>query len=349
MEIEEIMLFQPTRVPHQYIVAETKEVKTETLFADSLVNWMYSSVREKTPKLFDCLTSQRMTQVLGFVNYETLLGSRLTGNKKFISQSGINKNECLDDVYSLDTPKKFFERKIKYWEYRPLPMDPDAIVSPCDSRVLLGSFETSSSLFIKEKFFDFEELIGQDKTTWMKTFRHGDFGVFRLTPEKYHYNHSPVSGKVVDFYSLDGNYHSCNPNAIIQLASLYSKNKRIITVIDTNVEGGSGIGKVMMIEVVALMIGDIAQCYSTKKYQDPQPVQLGLFMNKGQPKSLFRPGSSTTVLIFEKDKVSFDQEILENMNDSRAHSRFSYNFNEPLVETEVRVRSYIGDPLRKKD
>jgi phosphatidylserine decarboxylase len=40
----------------------------------------------------------------------------------------------------------------------------------------------------------------------------------------------------------------------------YSKNKRVVTIIDTDVEGGTGIGLVAMIEVVALMIGDIVQC-----------------------------------------------------------------------------------------
>ena len=50
-----------------------------------------------------------------------------------------------------------------------------------------------------------------------------------------------------------------------------------------------------MVEVVAMMIGDIVQCYSDTAYDDPKGVTPGMSLKKGQPKSLFRPGSSTKV------------------------------------------------------
>ena len=65
------------------------------------------------------------------------------------------------------------------------------------------------------KFFTFEELLSRDKGEWLRAFEGGDFAVFRLTPEKYHYNHTPVAGRVVDFYAIDGAYHSCNPGAVM--------------------------------------------------------------------------------------------------------------------------------------
>ena len=46
----------------------------------------------------------------------------------------------------------------------------------------------------------------------------------------------------------------------------YSKNRRHVTLIDTDVPGGSQVGMVAMVEVTALMIGDIVQCYSDEKY-----------------------------------------------------------------------------------
>ncbi len=101
-------------------------------------------------------------------------------------------------------------------------------------------------------------------------FVNGDFAVFRLTPDKYHYNHMPVSGRVVDTYGIDGQYHSCNPTALIAMASLYAKNRRAVTIIDTDVPGGTQVGLVAMIEIVALMIGDLTEAYSEEGYNAPQ-------------------------------------------------------------------------------
>ena len=138
-------------------------------------------------------------------------------------------------------------------------------------------------------------------------------------------------------------YHSCNPGAVITLVTPYSKNKRVVTIIDTNVQGGSKIGLVAMVEIVALAIGKITQCYSETKYENPFPVKNGQFIKKGVPKSLYRPGSSTTVLIFQKDRVKFAEDLIRNMHNQKANSRFSIGFKGPLIETDVKVRSYIAE------
>ncbi len=329
---------------HQYVERETGKVVDEKMFADPIIQWLYSGVREKAPTMFNALTSSRFSSLLGYLNYESSLGFRLSGNQNFLKRCGFNFSECVDHPDFLDTPKKVFERKIQYWNCRPLPSDANAIVSPADSRVLVGSMEETSQLFLKEKFFCLDELLKRDVVDWSEEFADGEFAVFRLTPEKYHYNHSPVSGEVVDFYEVLGTYHSCNPSALVTIATPYSKNKRNVTIIDTDVEGGSNIGLVAMVEVVALMIGDILQCYSSHKYEDPKDMERSLFMEKGQPKSLFRPGSSTVVTLFQKDRVQFAPEIVSNMTHPFAESRFSFDLQTPLVETDVKVRSPIATP-----
>ena len=255
---------------------------------------------------------------------------------------GVDVSECLDEPTELDTPHKLFTRKIKYWECRPMPQDQPVVVSPADSRMLLGSFETDSLLFIKEKFFEFNELLGEERPLWRDCFHGGDFAVFRLTPDKYHYNHTPVAGRVLDIYEVSGDYHSCNPQAVVNLVTPYSKNKRVVSILDTDLPGGTGVGLVAMVEVVALMVGDIVQCYSSRNYDYPVPVKPGIFLEKGQPKSLFRPGSSTVILIFEPGRVIFDRDLLDNQFAMGVASRFSQGFGRPLVETDLQVRARIG-------
>lgn len=323
---------------HQYIERDSGIVITERLVADRMVQQLYHHVRENSSLLFRLLTSSWSSKLLAAVNFDR----RIADPVAFANRNGIDLSECLDPPTELRTARKVFERKIRYEACRPMPVNSEAVVSPADARVLVGSLREQSLIFLKEKFFSFEELLTSDRSFWKRVFRDGDFALFRLTPDKYHYNHTPVAGKVVDFFSIDGVYHSCNPAAVINVATPYSKNKRVVTVIDTDVAGGTGVGLVAMIEIVALMIGDIVQTYSCNGYVDPQQLQVGMFLNKGRPKSLYRPGSSTDILIFEQGRVRFADDLLQNQNRVDVTSRFSQGFGQSLVETDIKVRSLLA-------
>jgi phosphatidylserine decarboxylase len=148
-------------------------------------------------------------------------------------------DECAEAPKQLNCARKVFEREIRYRTCRPMNADPRAILSPADARVLVGSLSDTSSLFLKGKFFDLEELLRPDKERWLSAFTAGDYVICRLTPEKYHYNHTPVAGRVMDIYESEGSYHSCHPEVVIALATPFSKNKRVVTVIDTDTDGGT--------------------------------------------------------------------------------------------------------------
>lgn len=329
-------------IQHQYIERETHSICNEQLYWDRIINFFYSRVRENSSAMFRLLTGPRLSKILGFLTYETFLGHKISGNKDFLKRCSINLQECLEDPGYYNTPRRIFERQIRYWETRPMPDNPQAIISPADARALVGSLSQTKSFFIKEKFFEFEQLLGRDRPQWLTDFAGGDFAIFRLTPDKYHYNHTPVGGKVIDFYEIPGSYHSCNPGAIVTVVTPYSMNKRVVTIIDTDVPDGSNVGLVAMIEVVALMIGEVIQCYSEEKYDDPRDIALGMYMKKGVPKSLYRPGSSTDILIFQKGRIRFAEDILCNRLHWNAQSRFTMGFGVNLVETDVKVRSCIG-------
>jgi phosphatidylserine decarboxylase len=328
--------------PHQYIERETSSVRTEQFCGDRWLNWAYRALWEDPAWLMTALTSRRTTQVLGFFNYDRPFAATQAAVAKFARALAVDLSECLDAPDRLNTPRRLFQRRLRYWQVRPMDGDPRAIVSPADARLLLGSFADDSSLFLKGKFFDHDELVGRDRSQWRRLFQQGDWAIFRLTPDKYHYNHSPVSGRVVDWYEISGRYHSCNPGPVVVAATPYSKNKRVVTIIDTEVPGGSRVGVVAMIEIVALMIGQIDQCYSAVAYDHPKPMQVGMMIEKGRPKSLYRPGSSTDVLLFEPGRVIFSEDLVRNRFRPGVQSRFSQGFGRPLVETDVRVRSTIG-------
>ncbi len=330
---------------HQYIDRKTGRVMTEALYRDQVVNTIYSTVRENARFLFDLLVSQRTSALLGFLNYDFKFKTPPRDAQTFYASHGIDLSEIRGSLGDLTSFREVFERKIRFEDLRPMAQASGQVASPADSKMLAASFGREGLVRVKEKFFRYEELLGKDKSQWLGAFLNGDYAVFRLTPEKYHYNHVPVAGQVKDIYEISGCFHSCNPGAVVREVTPYSKNRRVVTVIDTDVEGGEGLGLVAMVEVVALMIGKIVQCYSRTGYQNPVPVKPGLFLEKGQPKSLFRPGSSTTILIFQKDRVRFSRDIVENLKRQDVESRFSSAFGSGLVETDVQVRSTVGSGI----
>lgn len=325
---------------HQYIERASGTVVTEQLLGDRMVRLLYDRVRENSTALFRLLTSQWSSAVLGAVNFDR----PLLDSTAFAAQCGIDLSDCLEPPHHLTTARALFERKIRYETCRPMPEDPAAVVSPADARVLVGSLQQQSLVFLKDKFFSVDELLG--KQEWLERFYDGDVALFRLTPDKYHYNHTPVAGRVTDHYDVGGSYHSCNPAAIVREVTPFSKNKRVVTIIDTDVEQGSQVGLVAMIEVVALMIGDIVQAYSRQGYDEPLGLQPGMFLEKGRPKSLYRPGSSTDILLFEPGRVRFCDDLLQNQHRYDVTSRFSQGFGRPLVETDIRVRSLLAAAAR---
>ncbi len=328
---------------HQYIDRDTFILRTEKLYLDRVITYLYSRVREDAPSLFRLLTSRRASSLIAFLNYDLFLSRRIGGIGRFLDHCGIDLAECIDPIGALSSPKRLFERKIRYWQCRPMPDRQDAVVSPADSRVLVGSLSEASGLFLKGKFFDTDELLG--KPAWVEAFRGADFAIFRLTPDRYHYNHVPVSGKAVDIYELPGAYHSCNPEAVVTVVTPYSKNTRVVTVIDTDVPDGTRVGLVAMVEVTALMIGKVEQRYSENRYDDPRRIEPGMHMKKGCPKSVYAPGSSTDVLLFQPGRMAFDAQLVRNMRHAAGSSRFTTAFGKPLLETDVKVRSAIGYAL----
>jgi phosphatidylserine decarboxylase len=329
---------------HQYIDRATGAVADERLMADRFIRTLYSPKLEDAPFLSRLASSRYVSEILGYLNYDNALSSRLWGMQRFLRSCGINPGELVDEAVKLDTPRKVFERKIKYWQYRPLPKSDRCVLCPADSRAMVGSLRKTSALFIKGKYFEFPELLGGQGSRWQRRFVEGDYAVFRLTPEKYHYTHAPVAGCVADFYALQGRYHSCNPNAAVQLLTPYSKNRRVVTVLDTDCDGGTKIGYVAMIEVVALMVGQIEQRYSEHRYDNPRPIEKGMFMRRGAPKALFRPGSSTVVLVFEPERSRFARDLVANQRKTGVCTRYTAEFGHPTVETDVMVRSSLAYP-----
>ena len=79
------------------------------------------------------------------------------------------------------------------------------------------------------------------------------------------------------------------------MTEIFCLNKREYTTVKNPV-----FGNVIMAEVGATMVGSMVQTYS------------GDFVNKGDEKGYFKFGGSTVVLLFEKNKIRLDNDLLIN-------------------------------------
>ena len=105
---------------HHYIERDTGQVCSERPIGDWIVNYLYSKRREEVPFVYQLLGSQWFSGFLGWVNYDFPLGQSIPGIRRFLKNCAINLNECLDKPEELDSARKIFERRIRYWQWRPM-------------------------------------------------------------------------------------------------------------------------------------------------------------------------------------------------------------------------------------
>src|ERR1700760_102078 len=115
---------------HEYIVRETGEIARERLVGDRTVRALYSPKLENAEWVARLASSRKVSELLAYLNYDNRLSSRAAGMERFLKRSGIDWSELLDDPATLNTARKLFERKIRYWECRPLPSLGRCVVCP---------------------------------------------------------------------------------------------------------------------------------------------------------------------------------------------------------------------------
>lgn len=234
---------------------------------------------------------------------------------KFIKDYKINMDELLNsDIKSYKTYNEFFYRKLKPGA-RPIdsPDDKSVVVSAADSRLtVFDSIDSATKLWIKGKNFNLENLF-KDKELADK-FQGGSLAIFRLAPQDYHRFHSPVDGKVVSIKEIPGDYYTVNPMAVKTSLDVFTENKRVVTLINSPT-----VGDVAFVSIGALMVGSINFTGADK---------VGNELVKGGEVGYFAFGGSTNVVVFQKGKVVFDDDLLKNSNES--------------LETLVRMGEHIA-------
>jgi phosphatidylserine decarboxylase len=210
----------------------------------------------------------------------------------FIKKYGMDAEDFLDDASSYEHFNAFFYRKLKL-EARPIS---DAtVVFPADGRHLgFANAEDVAGVFVKGQKWDLRKLIADDKL--YEEFAGGSLVLSRLCPVDYHRYHFPLAGVPSETVLLNGPLFSVSPIALRQNLDFMWQNKRTRTLLETPHHG-----KVLIMEIGATCVGSIHQTFIAG-----QPVA------KGAEKGYFSFGGSSTITIFQKNKVTLDADLIEN-------------------------------------
>ncbi len=208
--------------------------------------------------------------------------------KRFVKKNGIN----LDDFYS-DSFKCFndcFTRKIKE-DRRPIDMDENAFISPCDALLSAYTVDESTRLKIKGSIYSVSDLFENKELA--DKYTGGTCLVFRLCVTHYHrYIYLDNCTKENNHF-IKGKLHTVRPIALEALP-VFKRNCREYTVMHTH-----SFGDVTQMEVGAMLVGKIKN-----HHEDGEHL-------RGEEKGMFLYGGSTIVVFLEKDSAELDPKYFE--------------------------------------
>lgn len=205
----------------------------------------------------------------------------------------------------------FFTRKLAPGARR-IAGEPDAFVSPCDSRLSVCGIDENCRLSVKHTCYTVGNLLKNGKLA--ERFAGGYAWVFRLCVDDYHRYIFVDEGSLSRGVMIPGRLHTVNPIANDKFP-IYKENAREYCLLRSE-----NFGTLLQMEVGAMMVGKI------------ENHSVGKKVSRGQEKGNFAFGGSTVILLTQKGRVRPDRDILENS--ARG------------IETKVRLGEQVGRACR---
>ena len=267
---------------------KSKTYEVEKVAGENYIKWSYESPLGKS------FTELLLKKKLFSKVYGSYCDSALSKKKipKFIEDFNIDMNISSSSIDDFKSFNDFFIRSLKE-EARPINTNSDFLISPGDGRLFAyENISINKLIQVKGIHYSLSELIQDNDLA--KEYEGGTCLVLRLCPTDYHRFHFVDSGIPLENHFINGNYYSVNPIALERIPKLYCQNKR-----EWSLFKSDNFGDIIHIEVGATCVGTIIQSYTANKKVD-----------KGDEKGYFKFGGSTTILLFKKNAVKIDEEIL---------------------------------------
>lgn len=259
---------------------------------ETIVN---SNQDELLEKLYTCRIGRTVLKVLISPIVSKIGGLVLNSKVSTIAIKPFVKNNHIDlsqyENKNYNSYNDFFTRKIKA-SNRPIAMEADKLISPCDGKVSVYPIHENQYFCIKHTWYHLESLLHSKKLA--ERFQGGYACIFRLTVDNYHRYCYMDDGVKSKNYHIRGVFHTVNPIAN-DFYPIYKENTREFCLLKSE-----HFGELLIMEVGALLVGKINNYHEKKK------------VSKGMEKGKFEFGGSTIIVLIEKDRVKIDKDLIEN-------------------------------------
>jgi len=178
---------------------------------------------------------------------------------------------------------------------RPIAMDPEVLVSPCDAIVgASGTVEGNEVLQIKGLSYSLEDLLTDKQHA--ATSRNGRYLTLRLTSSMYHRFHAPYDCRVNSVTHIPGDTWNVNPITLKRVERLFCKNERAL--IRTTLSGGGY--DLTLVPVAAILVAGIRLPFldipSIRGVAGRRTFPCDASFQKGDEMGWFEHGSTIIVL-----------------------------------------------------
>ncbi|EPR10381.1 phosphatidylserine decarboxylase [Ruminiclostridium papyrosolvens] len=291
---------------------KTKKYDIEQVAGGKLLDTLYTTGRGRLG--LELLVKRKLYSALtGFFCDRKISRKTIKG---FADKFSIDINECENKLEDFNSFNDFFARKMKP-SARKFDKVREKLLSPGDGRLqALENIDKEKLLQIKGMTYSLSELLQDEKLA--EEYNGGTYLILRLCPVDYHRFHFFDSGKCMETHKIKGKYYSVNPVALKKIPELFCRNKREYSIFKTD-----NFGEVLFIEVGATSVGSIIQTYTP-----------GEHVSRGDEKGFFKFGGSTVLLIFKKNMVKIDEDIIQQTGEG--------------FETRVLAGDIIGNCIEKR-
>ena len=289
----------------EYIERSSGQVKTEKVMGEYWLRWLYNNPLGKLS--LNAIVKRKVI-------------SEWYGNR-MDSPESVDKINDFVETYNIDLSEvkkqtftsfnDFFIRELKS-NARKIDTNKNVLISPADGKIFAYQNIDKQDFIVKGYKFNVQDFLNNNKLSI--NYKNGALIIVRLCPTDYHRFHFPVDGTILENKKIEGDLYSVSPIALRKKIEILCQNKREYTVIKTK-----NFGNIIMAEVGATMVGSIIQTYKNQN------------IKKAEEKGYFKFGGSTIVLIFEKDKIKIDKDLILNTKNG--------------LETEVKMGEQIGVKL----
>ena len=285
--------------PIFYIDRKDHKLHEEKVYGAQFIQLLYG--KTLSSKLFGTPLAYLLAHIPLFSFLYGWLQKQKISQKKiepFIKTFNVDMTPFAKKPSEFTSFNDFFTRRLKN-PSQEIDRDPLTAVIPAEGRYLFyQDIEKADGFIVKGKKFTLEKLL--NNAALAKSYKGGSMVIARLCPTDYHRYHFPSDCTPSCPLLINGWLYSVNPAALKKNIEIFTENKRVLNVLKTPY-----FDEVLFLEIGATCVGSI--------HETSKPHQ---FYKKGEEKGYFSFGASSLILLFKKNIILFDNDLLEA---SKAH------------------------------